>query len=196
MVGTIKVPIFNSNKKVMRTLVIHPHDESTHFLKPIYENIPHKTVITGGYNTDEVENLISQHDRIIMLGHGSPNGLFSVGQFVSSYGYVINFDTVKLLRNKECIFIWCHANQFVEKHNLKGFCSGMFVSEVGEALLYKLRGDKKLINESNDTFAFMLGSVINQSLPEIYEQVRKDYGWLAERNEIAKYNHERLMLAE
>jgi hypothetical protein len=42
----------------------------------------------------------------------------------------------------------------------------------------------------------MLGSVINQPLPEIYKQVKKDYGWLAERNEIAKYNHERLALAE
>lgn len=180
----------------MRTLVIHPHDESTHFLKPIYENIPHKTVITGGLYIAEVENLISMHNRIIMLGHGSPGGLFSVGQFVTSYGHVINFDTVELLRNKECIFIWCHADQFVKKHNLKGFSSGMFVSEVGEALLYQLKGDKKLIQESNNTFAFMLGSVINQPLPEAYKQVKKDYGWLAERNEIAKYNHERLMLAE
>ena len=72
----------------------------------------------------------------------------------------------------------------------------MFVSEVGEALFYQLKGDKKLIQESNDTFAFMLGSVINQPLSEAYKQVKKDYGWLAERNEIAKYNHERLMLAE
>jgi hypothetical protein len=72
----------------------------------------------------------------------------------------------------------------------------MFVSEVTEALIYKLKGDKQLINESNNTFAFMLGSVINRPLPEIYEQIKKEYGWLAERNEIAKYNHERLALAE
>jgi hypothetical protein len=72
----------------------------------------------------------------------------------------------------------------------------MFISEVGEALIYKLKGDKQLVTESNNTFAFMLGSVINQPLPEIYKQVKKDYGWLAERNEIAKYNHERLALAE
>lgn len=177
----------------MRTLVIHPHDESTHFLKPIYENIPHKTVITGDWSIAEVESLISMHDRIIMMGHGSPKGLFGIN---FNRSYVIDEDTVSLLKNKECIFIWCHANQFVEKHNLKGFSSGMFVSEVGEALLYQLKGDKKLIQESNDTFAFMLGSVINQPLSEAYKQVKKDYGWLAERNEIAKYNHERLMLAE
>jgi len=177
----------------MKTLVIHPHDQSTHFLKPIYENIPNKTIITGGLFVDEINKLIYNHDQIIMLGHGSPKGLFGVN-FKRSY--VIDEDQVDLLQDKECIFIWCHADQFVKQHGLKGFYSGMFVSEVGEALMYKLKGDKKLINESNNTFAFMLGSVINQPLPEIYKQVKKDYGWLAERNEIAKYNHERLALAE
>ena len=179
----------------MRTLVIHPHDTSTHFLKSIYENIPNKTVITGGMTIAEVENLILMHDRIIMMGHGSPNGLFGIN---FNRSYIIDRDTVDLLKNKECIFIWCHADLFVKEHNLKGFHSGMFVSEVGEALIYKLKGDKKLVNESNNTFAFMLGSIIsiNKSLPEIYEQIKKDYGWLAERNEIAKYNHERLALAE
>ena len=179
----------------MRTLVIHPHDTSTHFLKSIYENIPNKTVITGGWSIAGVENLISMHDRIIMMGHGSFKGLFGIN---FNRSYVIDKDTVGLLENKECIFIWCHADLFVNEYNLKGFHSGMFVSEVGEALMYKLKGDKKLIDESNNTFAFMLGSIIgiNKPLPEVYEQIKKDYGWLAERNEIAKYNHERLALAE
>jgi len=176
-----------------KTLVIHPHDQSTHFLKPIYENIPNKTIITGGLFIDEVNKLIYNHDQIIMLGHGSPKGLFGVN-FKRSY--VIDEDQVDLLQDKECIFIWCHADQFVKQHGLKGFHSGMFVSEVEEALIYKLKGDKKLISESNNAFAFMLGSVINRPLPEVYEQIKKEYGWLAERNEIAKYNHERLALAE
>jgi len=182
-----------------KTLVIHPFDRTTHFLREIYEDIPHKTVITGGYTTNEVEKLISKHDRIIMLGHGSPNGLFSVGQFqtdINGSGYVIHSGTVELLQNKQNIYIWCHANQFVEKHNLKGFYSGMFVSEVGEALMYKLKGDKRLIEESNNTFSFMLGSVINKPMNEIYNSIKSEYGWLADRNEIAKYNHERLGLAE
>ncbi len=131
-----------------------------------------------------------------MLGHGSPNGLFSVGQFGGSNGYIVDFKTAELLRDKQNIYIWCHANQFVEKHNLKGFYSGMFVSEVGEALMYSLKGDKRLIEESNNTFSFMLGSVINKPMNEMYDEIKSQYGWLASRNEIAKYNHERLMLAE
>lgn len=180
----------------MKTLVIHPFDRTTHFLKPIYESIPHKTVITGGYTIAEVESLILSHKRIIMLGHGSPNGLFSVGQFEGSNGYIVDFKTAELLRDKQNIYVWCHANQFVEKHNLKGLYSGMFVSEVGEALVYSLKGDKRLIEESNNTFAFMLGSVINEPMSKMYDEIKSQYGWLAERNEIAKYNHERLMLAE
>lgn len=177
-----------------KTLVIHPHDETTHFLKPIYENIPNKTVITGGLFVDEVNKLIYNHDQIIMLGHGSPSGLFGIN-FQRSY--VVGEDQVELLQDKECIFIWCHANKFVEKHNLKGLYSGMFVSEVGEALMYKLKGDKKLITDSNNGFAFMLGSVINEMpLNEAYNQVKKDYGFLAKSNEIANYNNERLALAE
>jgi hypothetical protein len=176
-----------------KTLVIHPHDQSTHFLKPIYESIPNKTVITGGWFIAEVEDLISKHDRIIMLGHGSPKGLFGIN---FNRGYVIDKDTVELLRYKECIFIWCHADQFAKKHALKGFHSGMFVSEVGEALMYRLKGDKQLVNESNDVFAHMLGSVINNPLNEVFEYIKSDYGRLAETNEIAKYNHERLELAK
>ena len=177
----------------MRTLLIHPHDISTHFLKPIYEDIPNKTVITGGLSTAEVENLIPMYDRIIMLGHGSPNGLFGIN---FNRTYIISENIVYLLQNKECIFIWCHADQFVKKHNLKGFHSGMFVSEVGEAVVYNLKGDRQLINESNNAFAEILGNVSDRPLDELYEYVKAEYSWYAETNEIAKYNNERLTLAE
>jgi len=177
----------------MKTLVIHPHDQSTHFLKPIYNDIPNKTIITGGLFVDEVNKLIYNHDQIIMLGHGSPRGLFGVN---FNRSYVVGEDQVELLQDKECIFIWCHADQFVKEHNLKGLHSGMFVSEVGEALMYKLSGDTQLVNESNNAFASILGAFINKPLTEVYDKVKKKYGQFAETNEIAKYNHERLALAE
>ena len=176
----------------MKTLVIHPHDKSTHFLKPIYEKIPHKTVITGGLFVDEINKLICTHDRIIMLGHGSPYGLFGIN---FNRSYVVGEDQVELLQDKECIFIWCHADQFVKKHNLKGFHSGMFVSEVGEALMYNLKGDKQLVNESNNAFAEILGEAADKPLNELYEYVKTEYSWHTETNEIAKYNHERLEYA-
>ena len=129
-----------SHKKVMKTLIIHPEDKSTDFLTPIYSGFDNTTVIRGGMSKSEVNKQIEKHDRIMMMGHGSPGGLFSVGQFPGSNGYIISHATVDLLQNKECIFIWCNADKFVEEHNLKGLYSGMFISEVMEANYCGLQG--------------------------------------------------------
>jgi|GEM_PF-6234508 len=43
-------------KKSIKTLVIHPKDPTTDFLKPIYSNIIDKTVITGGVTKKRLNN--------------------------------------------------------------------------------------------------------------------------------------------
>ena len=178
----------------MKTLVIHPADKSTDFLTPIYSNIADATVIKGGMNRNRVDEHIQNHDRIMMMGHGSPYGLFSIGQF-GSWSYVIDGHTVDLLENKECIFIWCNADKFVEKYNLKGLYSGMFISEVLEANYCGLPGTSQdIVTESNNYFAKELGLVSGQSLVEAYEYIKDSYGVLADNNPVAKYNHHRLYL--
>ena len=184
----------------MKTLVIHPKDSSTDFLTPIYMNLKSfpdfddVTIIRGGMSKDEVDEQIKQHDRIMMMGHGSPGGLFSVGQF-ESQGFIINYTTVPLLQDKECIFIWCNADRFVEANNLKGLYSGMFISEVSEANYCGLPGTpQEIVTESNDYFAKELGSVSEMSLDEMYEHIKYTYGMLAEGNAVAEYNHNRLYL--
>ena len=87
----------------MQTLVIHPTDASTDFLKPIYANISDATIMNGGIGKGQVAKSILEHDRIIMLGHGSPFGLFSVGQFEGKNGYVIDFTMVPLLKDKRSL---------------------------------------------------------------------------------------------
>ena len=182
----------------MKTLVIHPDDRSTDFLKPIYTNIPDATVVTGGITLDEVDNLIRKHDRIIMLGHGSPSGLFAVGQFNSEDDYVshvIDEITVSLLRDKINIAVWCNADQFMNKHNLNGLYSGMFISEVSEASYCGLPGiPQSTVNESNKAFAKWLGEVINQPLHEAFDYVKGNYIKLAGNNTVANYNAQRLYL--
>jgi hypothetical protein len=102
-----------------------------------------------------------------------------------------------LLQNKECIFIWCNADKFVETYNLKGLYSGMFISEVGEANYCDLPGTSQdTVTESNEFFAIELGSVSERSLDEMYEHIRYTYGMLAEGNAVAEYNHNRLYLAD
>ena len=181
----------------MTNLVIHPTDRSTDFLKPIYANITDATILHSGVNKAQIAKLISEHDRIIMLGHGSIHGLFSIGQFDGENGYVIDSTMVPLLYEKECIAIWCNADQFMNKHELNGFYSGMFISEVGEATYCGLPGtEQETVTASNDYFAELLGEVINEPLSVIYEHVMNNYELLTEDNPVANYNHNRLYLAE
>jgi hypothetical protein len=179
----------------MNTLVIHPDDRSTDFLKPIYKNIT-ATVITGGISKSDVLKMIYEHDRTIMMGHGSPWGLFSLGKFLDSGSYIIDNDMVHiLLQKKENIFIWCNADQFVKRHQLKGFYSGMFISETSEANYCGLPGTpQKVVTESNDSFAQLLGEVANLSVRDAYKHVSSKYKILAESNSVANYNSQRLYL--
>jgi hypothetical protein len=181
-----------------KTLIIHPKDESTFFLDIVYNPIPNKTVITGGVTKDELVELIKTHDRVMMMGHGSPYGLFSIGQFTNTnYGnYIIDHTLVSYLNEKDDnVFIWCNADQFVNRHGLKGFFSGMFISEVSEAGYCKVYGtDQEIVDESNYGFCNIVAKHINETKEVIYENVMKEYGLIAENNPVAFYNHNRLYL--
>jgi hypothetical protein len=183
----------------MKTLIIHPADASTSFLDIVYNPIPNKTVITGGVTKSEVQQLIREHDRVMMMGHGSPGGLFSVGQFDNrgSYGYggyIIDQTMIPVLKEKDnSVFIWCNADKFVNMFKLKGFYSGMFISEVGEALYCGLPGTQQdEVDESNYGFCNIIAKYINEDTNSIHEKVTKEYGLIAESNPVALYNNNRL----
>jgi hypothetical protein len=181
----------------MKTLIIHPKDKSTEFLKPIYENIENTTILIGGlYDCDYVSELIETHDQVIMLGHGTSRGLLSVGQFPNCGAYVINSVHVDLLAKKENnIYIWCYASDFVKEHNLKGFASGMFISEVEEAEDHLLTEQtQEHIDESNHYFSELVGKVSSLPANEIYEFVKERYKLITYHNSVAAYNYERLYL--
>ena len=183
----------------MKNLVIHPTDASTDFLKPIYANISEATIIHAGVSKAQIKQLINEHDRIIMMGHGSPSGLFSCAKFGDNdySGFIIDHTMVPLLRDKECIAIWCNADKFMNQYELNGFYSGMFISEVGEAKYCGLPDTiLETVTVSNNYFAQIAGEVINEPLSVIYEHVMDNYGLLLGLNSVASYNYDRLYLAE
>lgn len=176
----------------MKTLIIHPSDRSTDFLRPIYWDLKGFTLALSG-TRKEVNKLIKKHDRIIMLGHGTPYGLLSVGSFDGSF--IIDCDTVPLFEDKECVFIWCNADKFVNAYNLRGLYSGMFVSEVGEAMMMGLGGTpQRVVDESNDSFAKWLGEGMHRDLYHAYHRCMYRYEKLAESNPVAAYNADRLYM--
>ena len=178
----------------MSTLIIHPEDPSTSFLDIVYSGIPDKTLVTGGVSVTELAEMIDNHDRIMMMGHGSPWGLFSVGKFKNTGGYIIDNSLVWLLsQKKNNVYIWCNADQFVKRHQLGGFYSGMFISEVGEAFYCGLPGTTQdIVDESNFGFCHILSEYINEDKNTIYNNVKMEYGLIAKDNPVALYNHKRL----
>ncbi len=118
-------------------LIVHPQDPTTSFLCEIYKDLPNKTVITGGGTKNELRKEICLHDRIILCGHGSPSGLFGVGQFPADNGMIIGESMVESLKLKtNALYIWCNANQYIRRHSLYGFNTAMFISETSEAVWY------------------------------------------------------------
>ena len=178
----------------MKTLIIHPEDTSTSFLDIVYNPIPNKTVVTGGVSKEDIKKLIKEHDRVMMMGHGSPGGLFSIGRFGGAGGYIIDQTMVPLLMEKDnSVFIWCNADKFVNVFKLRGFYSGMFISEVGEALYCGLPGTQQdEVDESNYGFCNIIAKYINEDTNTIHENVTKEYGLIAESNPVALYNNNRL----
>ena len=175
------------------TLIIHPEDSSTTFLEIVYRDIPNKTVLTHGTVEEVIENIMT-HDRVMIMGHGSPQGLFAAGRFRGNGTYIIDESIIPLLKTKDDnIYIWCNADRFVDKHGLKGFYSGMFISEVSEAWYCGLPyTTQDMVDESNYSFCEILSECVNEEKDSIYDRIKERYGLIAEGNPVAYYNNNRL----
>ena len=175
----------------MKRLVIHPKDDSTLFLKKVYERLENVTLIEGGVeHLRNLDCLIEEHDQVIFLGHGMPLGLLAVGQFGYST-FVMNEARANLLKEKNnTIFIWCYATDFVSKNQLKGFATGMFISEEIEAYAMGVECTEADIEISNDVFATAVGTALEREMgnQELYAYVKQQYEPLGEINPVARYN--------
>lgn len=132
-------------------------------------------------------------DRIIMLGHGTRDGMGFVeyqGGYPVYITSLIDSTLVYLLREKEDnVYIWCHADQFVKKYKLPGFSTGMFISEVNEAYMYDVKATEEEVYESNLKFATIVRNYLAKSGEELKKIVQEDYDL---KSDVAKYNNSRI----
>ena len=163
----------------MKTLVIHPTDPSTDFLKPIYQDLKNTTVVTEGLNHHEVAREMERHDRIILMGHGCPWGLYAINMSGDHIGLIVNLDDTKdILRNKRnTLMIWCNAD------------IGMFISEESETFLLREPVTNIVIEESNSCFTEAVRKHIDKEEKELFDAVSRDYGRLLGSNPVVDYNH-------
>lgn len=98
------------------TIVFHLEDSSTVMLNPIYEgkgwDVYKKSSWSWeGLSKESIHELIKRHDKIICLGHGTPNGLI---------GGNIGKDEVPLLKDKKIFALWCYAATFFKNNGFSG----------------------------------------------------------------------------
>ena len=179
------------------TFVLHPDDRSTDFLSPLHRHLEDKNVITGGIGEKKIREYLMGHDQLILMGHGTSNGLLSVGKFPDHFLFVINQDDTEILRQKpNNIFIWCYASSFARAQKIRSFCTGMFISETSEARYLGLYDvNNKEIEISNETFVDVVARLLKEgnNAQQIYEGVMEsDYRLLARENPVARYNFDRI----
>lgn len=165
--------------KKTKTLVIHPSDITTDFLNVIYQGTDW-TVITHDIPDESLRKLISSHDKIIMLGHGFPGGLFGHNKIV------INSSHVDLLRTKKLVGIWCFANKFFEPHGLLGIYSDMIISEAQEAEVFGVEYTDGFIDRSNKLFALAVrDSIVSDEPIETFKTMYR-----SNLNPVIKWNQD------
>jgi len=175
----------------MNTLIIHPKDPTTEFLRPIYEDRDVMTVVRGKATRHETSVMIDKCQTPMMMGHGSPAGLWGVGQFARSFA--IDGYFIQNLQQKVGVYIWCNADQFVRKHKLSGFYTGMFISESCEAWTCGVNAFRHEVTESNDLFAELMGEATGPA--DMFHLAMTEYAELAEHNPVAAYNLDRMYFA-
>lgn len=176
-----------------KTLVIHLQDKTTDFLKIIYENhLKDWTIVNdGNIKEEELIKLIKSHDRIIMMGHGVPSGLINPQKF----GLIINYKHADLLRDKETISIWCNSDKYFKNYNIKGFHTGMIISEVAEAS-YVL-GETPLNEEETlnnmVAFATIIKQCIDKTPHEMQDYILKNYTF---KDKVTEYNRKNIIVLD
>lgn len=168
------------------TLVIHMEDASTDFLTAIYDGKGYD-LINGYIEQKDLLVEIRNHDRIFMLGHGGPSGLFGPG-------YIIQNELFgrELAKKNDGLYVWCHAVEYAHKYKLTGLVSGMFISEVGEAAYEGIKATQAQIDASNNGFSRAVRRYLDTgSSPH---EVRSCYNDAT--CQVTQYNNERLYVMQ
>ena len=141
-------------------IVVHPKDPSTKFLHLMYEDIGGVLFFDSISQREQILEAIRnapKDEYILLLGHGTPHGL--LGGFIGD-------EDAELLRDRpNLVGIWCYASSYAYKHGLKGFFSGMFISEWYEAEANEVTATPEEIDEMCWSFAGMFGDLLRAGYP-------------------------------
>ena len=175
-------------------IVVHPSDPSTRMLSLIYEGIDNVTFFDSYQQRDEILSAIAaapKDEPVLLLGHGGPNGLYDM-----RYGLLIRDGDAEILRDRpNLVGIWCYASSYAYRHGLKGFFSGMFISEAPEAWVNEVEASAEEIDEKAWDFAGRFGELLRSGKPlgeaaaELMDPRHRD-------SDLTRFNYDRLTWRE
>ena len=152
-------------------LVIHPKDRTTAMLSALYEGQDARVIDTS-CTTKEMERLlhhVSSQERIMLLGHGSDQGLFFRHDDTAStfdkiiVGHPHAFHLRK--HGGNTVGVWCNADLFARAEGLHGLFTGMIVSELSEASLYHIETTQDELDSENVKLASRLRALLDEGIP-------------------------------
>lgn len=147
-------------------LVIHPKDDTTDFLRTLYDGMEEVGVVTGGGSRNRLASRLYHLPRgepVMLLGHGGPDGLYR--REGDGYRCFVGRSMGYSLRRHPLIGIWCHSVLFAKRNGLHGLFSGMVVSEMDEAREYGILTTEKELRAENARFAATLRSLLESGVP-------------------------------
>ena len=119
--------------------------------------------------TDDYEDVVDraiadEDDTLILIGHGTTNGLLHPDFYNGAY--LIHENNINLIHARRVICMWCNASTFCENHNMHCFASSMFISNVQEAYDNCIYGmTQEQINSCGRFFYAQLANLIENNIP-------------------------------
>ena len=130
----------------------------------LYEGLDGVTLFDSWKQRRKILEAIASAPReepILLLGHGCPGGLYDL-----RYGLIITNADAELLKDRpNLIGIWCYASDYAYAHGLKGFFSGMFISEMPEAIANGVEADAEEVDAKVWDFSERFGALLRSGKP-------------------------------
>lgn len=142
-----------------KVICIYPKDQSTDFLKPVYEQLKQISYFTGycfdtivSQETQKLYNSLyfDKDSMLIFLGHGSSNKLYGSVDKLNKKQVLFNETNIDHIKDLDFICIACRSNEFAQKYfkNYMGF--GDITSDFSEVIAERNLGDPNYLEWAHE----------------------------------------------
>ena len=192
----------------MKATIVHSNagDTDTRVLAALWDGIPDARVMdvrpgTPGARRAVDVAIAEEEDTLVLCGHGSPQGLFdpsvmargNLTTIARNPPHLVDARNAPSVRARRVVGVWCYAASFAESVGLRGFFTGMFVSNPMEAAFVGCPGrdSAATITEQEVLFCRRVNELLRADvpmedwIPRLNAQADRSIG-------VVRYNYDRL----